>query len=125
MTATATLIEKTEEAKSHDLTHKHVCAYLKGFIVGKAKRRGMKWNGDEERTPEFKQGWEDSKYKGPDMLTFAHIIYNWLRHDRHHLGTEERDEEFVKNFRMNPCNGSNKLLSTLAEFGLDVDEVLR
>jgi len=68
-------------------------------------------------------GFEDSKRMSPDYITFAHIIYNWIRHDRPHLGSENRDEQFVKDYRKKRAWG-NKLLANLAEFGLDIKEVL-
>jgi hypothetical protein len=121
MTATATLEETTQDANRE--SHRKACAYLKGYLVGYAKRRGMKWDGDEERTPEFAQGFNDSKRIGRDTITFAHIIYNWIRHDRPHLGSERRDEEFVEAYRSRNTWG-NKMLATLAEYGLDIEEVL-
>ena len=121
MTATATL---TETPVDNRIAHQKACAYLKGYIVGYSKRKGMKWDGDEERTPEFKQGWEDSKRRTSETITFAHIIYNWLRHDRPHLGREKRDEAYVKEFREKHAWTGNKLLNALAELGVDIEEIL-
>jgi hypothetical protein len=122
-TATATI--ETTSVDDNRITHRNACAYLKGYIVGYSKRRGMKWNGDVERTPQFKQGWEDSKRRSSETITFAHIIYNWLRHERPHLGREKRDEAFVAEFReKHAWKGGNHLLNALAELGVDIEEVL-
>jgi hypothetical protein len=123
MTATATIEQSIVEETRRE-THRKACAYLKGYLVGYAKRKGMKWEGDAERTPEFAKGFEESKRVGADTITFAHIIYNWIRHDRPHLGSEERDEQFVKKYRRERAWNSNKLLATLAEYGIDIKEVL-
>ena len=125
MTATATIeqpvVEQTAQETQRE-THRKVCAYLKGYLVGYSKRKGMNWKGDKTRTEEFALGFEASKRMSPDYITFAHIIYNWIRHDRPHLGTEERDQVFVDEFRKSQA--PNKFLATLAEFGLDIKEVL-
>ena len=114
MTATATIEQPTAEQTAQDdqrLIHRNVCAFLKGFIVGYSKRTGMKWD-------------EFSKRLNPDYITFAHIIYNWIRHDRPHLGSETRDQKFVEEFRKSRARYRNKFLATLAEYGLDIKEVL-
>ena len=117
----ATTTDTTQDAQR--LVHRRVCAYLKGYIVGYSKRRGMKWKGNPEKTSEFAQGYEDSKRKDSEHITFAHILYNWVRHDRCHLGKEERDQNFVDEYRKQSF-GSNKLIAKLADMGLDVQEVL-
>lgn len=77
----------------------------------------MKWDGDPEKTEEFKEGWELSSYVSP---TFAHIVYNRIRHNRPHLSSREADQEFLDD-----CWGGHKskLLAKLAEYGVDVKEV--
>jgi len=128
MTATATLEKPAASivtAEERKRVHSAVCAYLKGYIVGYSSRHGMKWDGDVDRTPAFAKGWEDSKRRGHGTITFAHVIYNWLRHDRCHLGSELRDERFVKKFREDRAWSANPLLAALAELGLDIEEVLR
>ena len=123
MTATAIApVEQTTEEIRRE-THRKCCAYLKGYIVGYAGRNGMKWDGDETLTSEFEQGFNDARRIGKSTVTFAHIIYNWIRHDQPHLGSENRDEQFVKEYRKKRAWG-NKLLANLAEFGLDIKEVL-
>jgi len=122
MTVTATVEKPTTAEQSRREIQRKCCAYLKGFLVGYASRKGMKWYGDPERTEEFAQGFGDSKRVGSKTITFAHIIYNWIRHDRPHLGAENRDEQFVKEFRR---MRGNKLLAALAEYGLDIKEVLK
>lgn len=114
MTTTAIQEVSVEEQRQ---IHRKACAYLKGYIVGYAVNQGMKWEGDPERTEEFKRGWEEASWVNP---TFAHIIYNRIRHDRPHLGSREADQEYLDEGRY----GTSKLLATLAEFGVDVQEVL-
>lgn len=117
MTAIST-IELTEEQIAERESHRKACAYLKGYIVGYAVNQGMKWNGDSEKTQEFKDGWEDSSWVNP---TFAHIIYNRLRHERPHLGSREADQAFLDDY----WGGSkSKLLAKLAEYGIDVKELV-
>jgi hypothetical protein len=115
-----TEITATEE--ENRLIHRKACAYLKGYIVGYSKRRGMKWPGDEDGgTPEFKQGWEDSQRCDSETVTLAHIVYNRIRHDRSHLGGAEADSDYV---RENRWRGSC-FLNVLAEQGIDIGEVLK
>jgi len=80
------------EIDDHRLAHRKACAYLKGCIIGYAHAKGMKWNGDICRTTEFKMGYE-SKFHG-DTITFLHIIYNRLRHDKPHLSRDEGQRLF-------------------------------
>lgn len=115
MTTTATLTVESIESQLESL--RKACAYLKGYIVGYAVKQGMKWSGDPERTEEFKQGWDDSSWVNP---TFAHIIYNRIRHDRSHLGSREADQACLDDYW---GSTKSKLLAKLAEFGIDVREV--
>lgn len=123
MTATATVEKSVSAEDQRKVTHRNACAYLKGFIVGYSKRHGMRWDGDPERTEAFTRGFEDSRYVGPGTVTFAHVVHNRLRHGRPHLGGERRDEEFIEGFRQR-CLAGTKLLAVLAEYGVDVKEVL-
>ena len=116
MTVEATTYVLTEQ----DIAHRKACAYLKGLIVGAASNRGMKWNGDPERTPEFKDGYEKAQ-EGYVPLTAVHIIYNRIRHDRPHLVSVEVDSVALKetsSYYMMP------IIEKLAEFGYDVKAVL-
>lgn len=124
MTATTMERPATEETVQdiQRQIHRRVCAYLKGYIVGYSKRKGMKWKGDPERTSEFAHGYEDSKRKDSKNITFVHILYNWVRHERCHLGSEDLDESFVKEYRQ---YYSNKILKKLSDLGLDVQKVLK
>lgn len=93
MTTTNT-IEFTEA----EIAHRKACAYLKGYIVAASVENGMKWDGDPERTPEFKAGFECSRGRGSDeALTLVHIIYNRLRHNRTHRthGKQHYDEGYT------------------------------
>lgn len=107
MTTTATLTQ--EEVQKRE-SHRKACAYLKGRVVGYAVRCGMKWDGDPERTAEFKEGFNE--YGGD--LTTLHIIYNRLRHNRPHLGSWEADQEYLDERWY-----ASKILAKLAEFGVD------
>jgi hypothetical protein len=103
------------------LTHRKSCAYLKGYIVGYSKRRGMKWDGDEEGgTTEFKQGWDDSQRCDSETVTLAHIIYNRIRHDRPHCGSREKDSEYIREHRWR----GGKLMNALAKMGCSLTEIL-
>lgn len=109
MTTTAIL---TEEVVKERESHRKACAYLKGRIVGYAVNQGMKWDGDPDRTEEFKQGFEGFTW---DNVTTLHIIYNRIRHNRPHLKSWDADQEHLDN-----SWGASKILAKLAEFGYDV-----
>jgi hypothetical protein len=121
---TATAVIETTSVPADRESHRNACAFLKGYIVGYSKRHGMKWDGDESRTEAFADGFGRSRNVGPKTLTFAHVVYNRLRHDRPHLGSAQRDEEFVEEFRREFSIIANPLLTTLAEYGVEVKEVL-
>lgn len=115
-----TTTTETKEEENRQI-HRKVCAYMKGYIVGYSKRRGMKWEGNEEGgTPEFKQGWDDSQRCDSETVTLAHIIYNRIRHDRPHCGSCEKDSEYIREHRWR----GNKFLNALAEMGFSLSEVL-
>lgn len=126
---TTTTIEYTEA----EIAHRKACAYLKGYIVAASQNRGMKWEGDPERTPEFKQGYEDGQYVPAPGLTLAHIIYNRLRHQKPHrtsgkhhydAGHTDFDQSHIAHMRHEWPGMVNKLASQLANYGIDVSEVL-
>lgn len=114
-----TTTANTSEETSREI-HRQVCAYLKGYIVGYAKRRGMKWEGDQTRTEEFKKGFEDSERCDDSVVTVAHIIYNRVRHNRPHCKTEKLDDKFLREHSWK-CN---KLINAVAEMGYPVKGVL-
>jgi len=103
MNATVENSEKKEALKK-------VLAYLKGWIVGNASKKGMKWKSGRVWTEEFGRGYEDGqKVVGYDFLhydgevgkwmsmsTAVHIIHNRLRHDRPHTGSVERDSAILR-----------------------------
>ena len=95
---TTTTANTSEETTTRE-THRQVCAYLKGYIVGYAKCAGMKWDGDLTRTKEFKQGFEDSSNCDDSMVTVAHIVYNRVRHNKPHRKTRELDFESIRKHR--------------------------
>jgi len=122
MTATATI--ETPSVPADREVHRSACAYLKGYIVGYSRRHGMKWDGDESRTEPFARGFEDSRHVASATVTFAHVIYNKLRHGRPHLSGGRGDDEFAEWFRRNYAWRAAPLLAVLAEYGIEVEEVL-
>jgi len=114
MTATATVPEiQIDPAR---IAHRKSCAYLKGFVVGYAVKAGMKWDGDPDRTPEFRKGFDDAQSwrYGPTAVTYVHCLYNSIRHDRPHLGSTEKDNSILSFYRGNVRNLTE---TTLLEFG--------
>jgi hypothetical protein len=133
MTTTNT-IELTEA----EIAHRKACAYLKGYIVAASANRGMKWEGDPDKSPEFKQGYEDGQYVPAPCLTYAHILYNRLRHNRphrtggHKSGWDENldrsnpacyDDAHIAWMRYEWSSWVNRFNSTLANLGIDVNSL--
>ena len=108
-----TAVETIETEVAQRLAHRKACAYLKGYIVGYGSSRGMKWDGDPDRTPEFKQGMEDSRRGN---ITFVHILYNRMRHSRPHLASYDLDSNYMTGWKW--------MAERLAEFGYDVNEAI-
>ncbi len=99
-TAVAEEIIETEtiEDDKDRIAFRRACAYFKGFVVGYAASRGMKWDGDPDRTPEFREGWKQSQWASAADVTFIHVVYNRLRHERPHLRDAATDEYCVENY---------------------------
>ena len=117
MTAEATTYVLTSE----DIAHRKACAYLKGIIVGYASSHGMKWNGDPDRTPEFKDGYEKGIKESYFPISAIHVIYNRIRHNRPHRKTVGDDTACLKstsNYYLKP------VFEKLEEYGYDVKGVL-
>jgi hypothetical protein len=122
---TTTAIEHTEA----EIAHRKACAYLKGYIVGSSIAHGMKWDGDPERTPEFKAGFENTSGRGSDeVLTLAHILYNRLRHNKPHRTSGKRhydegytdfDQAHIDWARREWPSTVNRIISELANYGID------
>jgi len=103
------------------------CAYLKGLIVGYARRNGMKWDGDPSRTSEFKLGFETERFGFPrfdeKVATYVHILYNRLRHDRPHLESVEADNEFIRWHIWERPLPTQAITGALDDLGFDVNEL--
>jgi len=81
------------------VAHRRECAYLKGFVVGYAVKRGMKWDGDPDRTPEFRQRFDEGQGRyGSESATYVHCLYNNVRHNRPHLGSAEKDSLLLASY---------------------------
>jgi len=126
MTTTAT-IEYTEA----EISHRKACAYLKGYIVASSVKNGMKWNGDKERTPEFALGYEDGG-AGGKYQTYAHILYNRLRHNKPHRtsghnfydeGKTDFDQSHI-DFMLRYYGWTNRFNSKIANLGVEVKPLL-
>lgn len=85
----------SHEEVRNDLNKSHACAYLKGYVVGHAVKMGMKWDGDHERTQAFKEGWDDGHNSCQVCVTYAHILYNRLRHNRPHRNSGKLDFHYL------------------------------
>ena len=122
MTTTAT-VQDTQVDETR-IAHQKACSYLKGFVVGYAVRQGMKWKGDAEKQyPEFHDGYKASQsFISAETVTFTHIIYNRLRHERPHI--KGGDSDFVQKFRRGYPSSASQVLNSIAERGIDVQEVL-
>lgn len=79
-----------------DIAHRRACAYLEGFVVGHAVSNGMKWDGDPSRTKEFEEGYNNGCNSFSRDATYAHILYNRIRHNRPHRTSGKLNHQFLE-----------------------------
>ena len=92
MTTTATI-----ELTDRQIAHRKACAALKSVLKELAATQVELKRDHKEALREGR--WMDTHYgaieSNKDDITSLHVIHNRIRHKRPHLGTLEKDEDWV------------------------------